>query len=246
MKLIVGLGNPGRKYEQTRHNVGFMVAAKLAHLVAAGPAKIRFEGEVSEAVADEKLVLLCPHTYMNASGKSVRKAFDFYKLDPGDLLVICDDLNLPAGRLRARAGGSAGGQKGLADIIRHLGTDQFCRLRIGIDRPPPGWDTTDYVLGKFSPQQHDKIGTAIDSAAHATLMWANEGIAAVMNRYNADPSAKPKEKKAGKKSPDRDSPDGTTVTPPGSDVGSSAAGPDPTPPDANSAGEVSQSDSKRD
>ena len=160
-------------------------------------------------------------------------------------MVICDDLNLPAGRLRARPGGSAGGQKGLADIIRHLGTDRFCRVRIGIGRPPSGWDTSDYVLGKFPPGEHDKIEAAIDSAARAALMWASEGISAVMNRYNADPSAKPKEKKTGNQSPDRNRSEDTTVTTPDSDVGSSA-GPEQTQPDTTRTGDTSPSDLERD
>lgn len=191
MKLIVGLGNPGRKYEQTRHNIGFMVAAKVASLIGAGPSRVRFEGEMAEGATDQKLVILWPQTFMNASGKSVRKACDFYKLSPEELLVICDDLNLSAGKLRIRATGSAGGQKGLADIIRHLGTDGFPRLRIGIDRPPPGWETSDYVLGKFSKEERDKIEESTTRAAHAAIDWVKEGIGFAMNRYNADSAPKP-------------------------------------------------------
>ncbi len=187
MKLIVGLGNPGRKYEQTRHNVGFMAAAKLAALISASPSKIRFEGEVAEGSTNgEKLVVLCPQTFMNASGKSVRKACEFYKMSPVDLLVICDDLNLPSGRLRIRPGGSAGGQKGLTDIIGQLGTESFARLRIGIDRPPPEWDVSDYVLGKFAKEDQEKIESATTRAAYAAIDWANEGAAFAMNKYNAD------------------------------------------------------------
>ncbi len=195
MKLIVGLGNPGRKYEQTRHNLGFMVAAKVAAIARAGPSKVRFEGELAEgslakgSVGEEKLLILCPQTYMNTSGKSVRKACDFYKLSLQDLLVISDDLSLKTGRVRIRPRGSAGGQKGLTDVIRHLGTDDFARLRIGIDRPPENWTVTDYVLGKFSKQETDKIEAAIDRAAEATILWATEGIGPAMSRYNADPSA---------------------------------------------------------
>jgi PTH1 family peptidyl-tRNA hydrolase len=200
MKLIVGLGNPGRKYEQTRHNVGFMVAAKVASLVAASPSKIRFEGEFAEGTAlgsqggtREKLVVLCPHTYMNASGKSVRKACDFYKLVPSEVLVICDDLDLAAGRLRIRGSGSAGGQRGLADIIRHLGTDEMARLRLGIGRPPDGWETADFVLGKFNKREVKTFESATTQAAHAALDWACEGVGFAMNRYNANPAAKEKQ-----------------------------------------------------
>jgi peptidyl-tRNA hydrolase, PTH1 family len=203
MKLIVGLGNPGKKYEQTRHNVGFMVAAKVASLAVADPSKVRFEGEFAEGVTprqsgsgatQEKLAILCPHTYMNASGKSVRKACDFYKLEASEVLVICDDVDLAAGRLRVRGSGSAGGQRGLADIIRHLGTDQVSRLRLGIGRPPHGWETADYVLGKFNKQEIDTFEQATTNAAHAALDWASGGIAFAMNRHNADPAAKQKQK----------------------------------------------------
>lgn len=191
MKLIVGLGNPGRKYEQTRHNIGFMVAAKVASIAGAGPSKVRFEGELAEGnltgnAGIEKLVILWPQTFMNASGQSVRKACDFYKLSTADLLVISDDLNLKTGRIRIRPSGSAGGQKGLTDIIRHLRTDDFTRLRIGIDRPPENWAVTDYVLGKFSKEETDKIESAIDRATAAAIAWATEGVAAAMSRYNAD------------------------------------------------------------
>ena len=199
MKLVVGLGNPGRKYEQTRHNVGFMAVTQLAKMVSAGPAKVRFDGEMAEGIAGgEKIVILCPQTYMNASGQSVRKAFDFYKLSTDDMIVVCDDLNLATGQLRIRRSGSAGGQKGLADIIRHLDSDAVPRLRIGIDRPPAGWEVTDYVLGKFSGQERPEIDLASMRAADAALLWAGSGITEAMNRFNA---TEPKRKKqANKKS----------------------------------------------
>ncbi len=197
MKLVVGLGNPGRKYEQTRHNVGFMAAAKLASLVSASPSKVQFEGEIAEGrVGSEKLLILWPHTFMNASGKSVRKACDFYKLSPENLLVICDDLNLPCGRVRLRRSGSAGGQKGLADIIRHMGTDQIARLRIGIDRPPPQWNTADFVLGKFNKDEQPPIESATTLAAKATIDWVGEGMTFAMNKYNANPKGKADGKQA--------------------------------------------------
>jgi PTH1 family peptidyl-tRNA hydrolase len=204
MKLIVGLGNPGRRYEQTRHNIGFMVAAKVAAVIHADTVKSRFEGEVAEGLAGEKLVVLCPQTYMNASGKSVRKACDFYKLSPDDVLVICDDLDLPPGRLRFRPGGSAGGQKGLADIIRHLGTDQIARLRIGIGRPPQGWQAADYVLGKFTSGEQPEVEQAIARAAAGAVDWSVHGIGYVMNRYNADPGASTKRVNKERVSKERD------------------------------------------
>ena len=191
MKLVVGLGNPGRKYQDTRHNIGFSVAARLLPILGNPAVKKRFGGETAEAVyGGEKVVVLCPETYMNASGSSVRKAVDFYKLDPAgdDLLVICDDMNLAIGRLRFRGNGSAGGQKGLADIIAQLGTDQFSRLRIGIDRPPPYMDVTDFVLSKFPAQQRKLIDEAVETAAGAVLQWAVRGVNHCMNQYNAAPS----------------------------------------------------------
>ena len=198
MKLIVGLGNPGRKYEQTRHNVGFIVAEKVAVLTRAGAPKIKFEGELAESsIGGEKVVILCPHTYMNASGQSVRKAFDFYKLDLSDILVVCDDLNLDSGRLRIRPSGSAGGQNGIKDIIRHLGSESFPRLRVGIGRPPAGWTVTDYVLGKFSKSESETFQAATTRAAHAVISFVTEGVDRTMSQFNGDPAAdsKPKQEK---------------------------------------------------
>lgn len=193
MKLIVGLGNPGRKYQDTRHNVGFDIAAALLPPLGNPSIKKRFDGEAAEAVCNgEKVVVLCPETYMNASGSSVRKAVDFYKLDPAgdELLVICDDLNLPLGRLRFRRDGSAGGQKGLVDIIAKLGTDQFSRLRFGIDRPPPGIEVVDFVLSKFAAQHRKVVSDAIGLATIAVLHWVAHGVADCMNQYNAAPSSR--------------------------------------------------------
>ena len=189
MKLVVGLGNPGPKYLRTRHNVGFVVVAKVAAVVAAGRPRVRFQGEFAEGSwGGQGVGLLCPQTYMNASGRSVRKAVDFYKLDPGDVLVVCDDLNLATGKIRLRPSGSAGGQKGLADIIRHLDSDSVPRLRVGIGRPPSGWDPADYVLGKFSADEELEMERVTSRAAEACLMWATEGVGQAMNRFNGDPN----------------------------------------------------------
>jgi peptidyl-tRNA hydrolase, PTH1 family len=187
MKMIVGLGNPGRKYEATRHNVGWEVLAEFHRRFGRAAPRVRFQGELAEASVDDQQVwLLCPHTYMNRSGASVQPARDFYKLANEDLIVVCDDMNLPTGRLRFRAKGSSGGQKGLEDIIRRLGTDEFPRLRIGIDSPPPHWDAVGYVLGKFDSQQRPIMDQAIKLAADALADWARSGVQTCMNRYNAN------------------------------------------------------------
>jgi PTH1 family peptidyl-tRNA hydrolase len=187
VKLIVGLGNPGRKYAGTRHNVGFRVAAELARMHGAGRPRDEFQGEVVDAQIDgQKVLLLCPHTLMNLSGISVRRAVDFYHLAMDDVLVVCDDMDLTVARLRFRARGSAGGQKGLADVIRHLGTDELARLRVGIGRPPQGWDAVAYVLGKFTAAQAEEMDLAVGRAADAAAEWVREGIAACMNKYNAN------------------------------------------------------------
>ena len=184
MKLVVGLGNPGKRYEQTRHNIGFMAAEKVAAVTSASPSKTRFQGELAEASVGGKLLILWPQTFMNSSGRSVREACNFYKISPENVLVVCDDLNLVSGRLRFRASGSAGGQNGLADVIRQLGTDQIPRLRIGIGRPPAGWDPADYVLGKFAKDEQVIMEDATELAAKAILDWCERGNDYVMNRYN--------------------------------------------------------------
>jgi peptidyl-tRNA hydrolase, PTH1 family len=185
MKLVVGLGNPGRKYEGTRHNIGYMVLAELARRGGNPRTKSAFQGETSEVmIGGERLLLAWPHTYMNRSGASVLAARDFYKLTNEELLIVCDDLNLPLARLRLRAAGSAGGQKGLADAIRVLGTEEVPRLRIGIGESPPNWDAADYVLSKFTRQELPMIEEAVVRGAEAVESWALRGMQACMNEYN--------------------------------------------------------------
>jgi len=185
MKLIVGLGNPGRKYQGTRHNVGFDVLDLVAQRHATMGKKTKFEGEITEAdFAGERALLLWPQTFMNLSGSSVGKAFDFYKFEFGDLLVLCDDFNLPLSVLRFRAKGSAGGQKGLADIIHRLGTEDFSRLRIGVGPVPDRWDPADFVLGKFSRQEGPVIEEAVFRAANAVATWVSQGTNVCMNQFN--------------------------------------------------------------
>jgi peptidyl-tRNA hydrolase, PTH1 family len=185
MKLIVGLGNIGRRYEKTRHNVGFEVLNLLAIRNPGGSDKEKFDGRVMDlTVVGERSLLLWPYTLMNLSGRSVSAAVDFYQLPPADLLVVCDDFNLPLGKLRFRSQGSAGGQKGLEDIINQLGTDALSRLRIGIGPVPDSWDAADFVLSKFSSAERPVVEEAIQTAADAVECWVKEGIEVGMNRYN--------------------------------------------------------------
>ncbi len=185
-KLVAGLGNPGRKYNGTRHNVGFRVIEELARRWGMGQtAKQKFQGEFLDTrLAGQRVMLLCPHTFMNRSGASVLAARDFYKTSEEDILVICDDFQLPLGSLRARPKGSSGGQKGLDDVIRRLGTQHIPRLRIGIGQPPDGWDVADYVLSKFDAEAAGLIDETIQRAATAAETWVSQGIEACMNEYN--------------------------------------------------------------
>jgi PTH1 family peptidyl-tRNA hydrolase len=189
MKLVVGLGNPGSKYEGTRHNIGFEVVDRLA---AGGPGATfarKFDGLLAEAEIDyHRVLLLKPQTFMNLSGRSVGQAVRFYKLDPADLLVVCDDLSLPLGKLRLRGGGSDGGQKGLRDITAALGTDAFCRLRLGIgDRGTV--DASDFVLNRFRSSERPVIDDALILASQAVAVWVTQGLAAAMNRFNGPAGA---------------------------------------------------------
>ena len=197
MKLVVGLGNPGKKYSGTRHNIGFEVLGSLAQRYDVGRPKAKFNAEVAETmIKNQKTILLSPLTYMNLSGQSVRAAVDFYKLPLADILVICDDINLDAGRLRFKPNGSAGGQNGLKDIINRLSSQEFNRLRVGVGRPPPNWDVADFVLGKFLEEDRGTMELAVDRAANAVEVWVEQGIQPAMNQFNADPNKpKPKKKK---------------------------------------------------
>ena len=184
-KIIVGLGNPGRRYQTTRHNVGFTVLAELARRYATEKPKLKFQGEIAPAAIDGvRVLLLAPQTYMNNSGRSVLAARDFYKIEIENLLVVCDDFHLPPGKLRARRSGSSGGQKGLADVVRVLGTDEVPRLRIGVGEVPDAWDPADWVLSKFKKHEQAEIELAVVLAADAAVAWVREGIDACMNRFN--------------------------------------------------------------
>jgi len=186
MRLIVGLGNPGPDYARTRHNAGFMVADQWIARHRLDEGRERFHALTAQGrVADDTCMVIKPLTYMNRSGLSVGEVVQFFKLEPArDLLVVVDDLALATGRIRLRASGGAGGHNGLLDIERVLGTRDFPRLRIGIDAPGRV-PQVDYVLGRFSPDQTEKLGPAIDDACAAIDMWMTEGLAKTMTRFNA-------------------------------------------------------------
>jgi PTH1 family peptidyl-tRNA hydrolase len=193
MKIIVGLGNPGSKYSGTRHNVGFEVIDYLAAGSGCSPFREKFEAMVAELKeGDESVLLVQPLTFMNLSGRSVRAILDFYKLPVDRALVVCDDFNLPLGKLRIRAKGSHGGQNGLRNIQEQVGTDAYARLRIGVGQPVAG-EAVDFVLSKFKPGERAATDEAIANAARASLVWVREGIEACMNRFNG--SEEPTEKK---------------------------------------------------
>ena len=194
MKLIVGLGNPGPKYVGTRHNIGFEVVDYLAAAPGTTAFREKFEAFVAELKeGDETILLMKPLTFMNLSGRAVRAAIDFYKLTADQVLVVCDDFNLPLGKLRIRAKGSDGGQKGLRSIQEHLGTDAYARLRIGVGEPNFG-DAVDHVLSKFKPGERKAIEDAVANSAQAALLWVRQGTEAAMNRFNAGEEKKDKKK----------------------------------------------------
>jgi len=184
MKLVVGLGNPGSRYEGTRHNVGFEVVDRLAEGGSRASFSRKFEGLLAETEIDfQRILLLKPQTFMNLSGRSVGQALRFYKLDPADLIVICDDLNLPVGKLRIRGSGSDGGQKGLRDITAHLGTDTYARLRVGIGERGET-EATDYVLSRYRSGERAIMDDALILATQAVAVWVSQDLAAAMNRFN--------------------------------------------------------------
>jgi peptidyl-tRNA hydrolase, PTH1 family len=189
VKLIVGLGNPGREYRDTRHNVGFLVIDELARrhqlTLSMGPAQVP-ETFVAKKYGTEPLLVAKPLTFMNRSGDAVAALSRYYDIAPADLLVVVDEAALPFGRLRARARGSAGGHNGLKSVIERLGTHEFPRLRLGVGRGDARRDLADHVLSKFEPDERAELETFIARAADAAEMFAVDGIGKVMNTYNPE------------------------------------------------------------
>ncbi len=186
MKLIVGLGNPGREYELTRHNIGFMAIDELAKRWNISLNEQKFKGVFGAGfVNGEKVILLKPLTYMNLSGESIRPLMDYYKIDVDDFVVMYDDLDIPVGKLRLRMKGSAGGHNGVKSTISHLGTQEFQRIRMGIDRLKNGMKVVDYVLGRFTSEEIPDVNHSIEKAADACEEWLNKPFLQIMNTFNS-------------------------------------------------------------
>lgn len=184
MKLIVGLGNPGKEYEQTRHNAGFRVMDLIAQELRVDINMEKFSGlYVKTKYKGEDVILLKPQTYMNLSGESVRKVMDFFKIDPSELLVIYDDLDMPVGKIRLRQKGSAGGQNGMKNIIRHIGTQEFDRIRVGIGKDSR-IPTADYVLGKVRKEELQDFEEGLVDAKNAAIHSITNDFADTMNQFN--------------------------------------------------------------
>ena len=183
--LIAGLGNPGRKYRQNRHNVGFMVINALADEINTQLRRVEFRALIGKGVFDSKRIILAkPQTYMNESGQSVGPLMRFYRISQERLLVVHDDLDLPFGTLRLRPTGGTGGQKGMESIVAQIGSKDFARLRVGIGRPPGRMDPRDYVLHDFDPPQKKDLPFVLDTAVETILSFVNEGIEQAMNAFN--------------------------------------------------------------
>jgi len=183
--LLIGLGNPGREYRDSRHNVGFMLIDRLIIRLNARGMKVQSKAIVTTATYEErKLILAKPQTYMNLSGQSAQGLLNFYKLPIENMLVAHDDLDLPFGTIRVRPGGGPGGQRGMASTIEQLGTKDFPRLRIGIGRPPGRMDPAAYVLQNFSRDEVKVLSEIVDRAADAALTFVTDGLNKAMNKYN--------------------------------------------------------------
>lgn len=196
MYIIAGLGNPGKKYEGTRHNIGYQVVDELAGQHGIRIMESRFRGLVGKGViGDEKVLLLKPITYMNLSGESIGEAARFYKIDEtSQLVVISDDISLGVGQLRIRKKGSAGGHNGLKNIIAHLGHEEFMRIKIGVGDKPAGGDLVDYVLGSFSKAEQELLSETKKNAVLAVETIITDGVDKAMNLYNTRKESKKESK----------------------------------------------------
>ncbi len=186
--LIAGLGNPGRPYRQTRHNIGFMLVDYLAEMLALSFGRMQNKALVTTGhYQGKKVILAKPQTFMNNSGQAVGALMRFYKLSLENLLIVCDDVDLPFETIRLRPAGGSAGQKGMKSIIQHVGSQDFPRLRMGIDRPPGRMETADYVLQKFSKKDNEALEFFLRRAADATLAFVTDGIDYAMTSFNHTP-----------------------------------------------------------
>ena len=187
MYLVAGLGNPGKQYERTRHNMGFDTIDELVDRHRIPGSGVQHKAMYGKGmIAGEKVILAKPLTYMNLSGESIREFVNYYKMDPEtELIVIYDDIDLEPGQIRIRKKGSAGGHNGMKSIISQIGTQNFYRIKVGVGAKPAGWDLADYVLGRFSTKEREEVDRAIEEAADAVEVILTEGIDAAMNKYNA-------------------------------------------------------------
>lgn len=186
MYIIVGLGNPGRKYENTRHNIGFMVIDRIAEKNRISVTEKKHKALIGKGIiGGEKAILVKPQTFMNLSGESVREIIDYYKINEKvELIIISDDISLDVGAIRIRKSGSAGGHNGLKNIILHLGHDEFQRIRIGVGEKPTDGDLVDYVLGRFGKEDSELISESAGEAAEAVEVMITDGPDAAMNKFN--------------------------------------------------------------
>lgn len=186
MYIIAGLGNPGKDYQNTRHNVGFEAVELLADKYHISIDTKKHKGLIGKGVIEgQKVILVKPQTYMNLSGECIREVMDYYKVSPEELLVIYDDVTLDVGRLRIRKKGSAGGHNGIKSIISHVGTDAFPRIRIGVGNKPPRMDLADYVLGHFAGEDKENIKEGYEAAAAAAPLMITDRVDEAMNQFNA-------------------------------------------------------------
>jgi PTH1 family peptidyl-tRNA hydrolase len=185
MYIIAGLGNPGEKYDNTRHNAGFLTIDALASKYNIDVREKAHKALIGKGVIEgQKVILAKPQTYMNVSGESIRALVDYYKIVQEELIIIFDDISLEPGQLRIRKQGSAGGHNGIKDIIRQLGTEKFLRIKVGVGAKPKGWDLADHVLGRFSTEDRKLVDEAIEKAAKAVDIMISQGVDAAMNEYN--------------------------------------------------------------
>lgn len=190
MYLIAGLGNPTKEYDKTRHNVGFAVIDTLADKYRIDVSEKKHKALCGKGVIEGRKVLLVkPQTFMNLSGESIRAAVDYYKIEPEDIIVIYDDISLDPGQLRIRLKGSAGGHNGIKNIITHLGTQEFPRIKVGVGAKPPRVDLADYVLSRFSPDEQKLMDEAFKEAAEAAVSMMTDGAERAMNHYNTKKKA---------------------------------------------------------